>query len=259
MKQMRIDLRMALKQLTPIKNGTLYCKFCTNENNSFFDVENVLLYNVGSGAFSHLSSHHLLIERSFEKLPSLKNTSTLNHYHLYKYIHKEHIKSYWEKEDTIINFKKIQLPSLKENPHEYWYSMKQLKFKTKYQLNKDTNYGIKINFGVPSGKKVNLTYIVKPLIDGVISAFHSYFGDDINEVAIRLASLLDKEKNEIIDLLLEEKSAVLGRREVIRTFQKGIQWNPADDFCFQIDIKTYNASSLNWVIDGELYTIRPKR
>jgi len=61
-----------------------------------------------------------------------------------------------------------------------------------------------------------------------------------------------------MNLLLDNQSAVLGEREVVRRFQQGIQWNPADDFCSHIHISTYETTDPYWVIDGELFTIRGK-
>ena len=257
MKEMRNELRECLRQLTPIKNGTLYCKFCTSEGHSYFDVENVLLYNVGSGSFSHISNHHLIIERTFEKIPSIENTSVHKHYHLYKYTTGENLIPYWKKDNIVIQWNSLQLPSLQEKPHEYWYRMKKLICKVKsLPLINDTNYGIKINLGVPSGKKVNLTSICKPLLDGIISAFHKYSGDDLDEMSNRLAQILGKEKKEIAELLLEDQFAILGNREVIRKFKNGVQWNPADDCCYQIELNAYPTTGTDFQIDGEVYTIR---
>ncbi|WP_423798201.1 hypothetical protein [Neobacillus sp. SAB-20_R2A] len=257
MKEMRDDLRNQLKLIAPVKEGTLYCKFCTRENDSFFDIENVLLYNVGSGSFSHISNDHIIIERSFENLSNDKIAQTFNHYHLYNYTSRENINLYWEKDQTAVSWTGMQLPVLPDKPHEYWYRMKHLNLTTKLPtLTNETNFGIKINLGVPKGKRVNLTGICKPLIDGIVSAFHSYFGGDLEEMADRLGRILDEEANDIRILLLEDQSAILGKREVVRRFQKGIQWNPADDFCYQIELKTFNTIGTNWIIDGELYTVK---
>jgi hypothetical protein len=253
MKVMRDDLRISLKELTPEKNGSLYCKFSTSEQNTQFDIENVLLYNVGSGAFSHLINCNVNIERSLDINPL---SQKFKNYHVYQYTTAENNVSYWEKVDTVLHWKNLILPSLKDKPHEYWYKVKKLNSIIKYHsIPINTNFGIKINLGVPKGKKVNLAGVCKPILDGVISAFHCYNGSDINEVATRLASLINIEKNEVIDLLQDERYSVFGEREVVRRFQKGIQWNPADDLCYQIELTTYETTGANWLIDGEIYTL----
>jgi hypothetical protein len=256
MKDMREELKNNLKNIIPVKNGVLHCEFCTQEG-GFFDVENVLLYNVGSGAFSSISNHQVIIERSFAKEPFLNSSSQFKHYHRYSYTIEENIEPYWKKNTTIFQWTNLQIPSLKDKPHEYWYYMKRLQTKEKFtSLDVDTYYGIQINIGVPLGKKVNLTGICKPLLDGIISAFHNYKGSDLEEVASRVSTLLNKDQNEISNLLMDEQFSILRAREVVRRFQNGVQWNPADDYCYQIQLKTHYATVTNWTIGGEIYTLK---
>ncbi|MEH6908552.1 DUF6946 family protein [Neobacillus drentensis] len=256
MKEMRDELKDSLKLLTPVKNGTLYGKFCTSENDSFFDVENVLLYNVGTGSFSHLGNEHVIIERSFQEIPTLNHSTPFQHYHLYNHTVAEKLDLYWKKEQTAVEWTGLQLPALKDKPHVYWHKLKQLNSTTNLlPFSNNTTFGLRINLGVPIGKKVNLVGICKPLIDGIISAFHSYAGNDLDEMVSRLSKLLNEDKSLISNLLVEEKAAHLGKREVVRRFQKGVQWNPADDYCYQIELKTFKADGANWEIGGELYTI----
>lgn len=134
--------------------------------------------------------------------------------------------------------------------------MKKLETIKRYKnLLEDTSFGIKINIGVPIGKTVNLSGICKPLLDGIISAFHSYSGTELDEMAIRLSSLLGKDKNEITNLLMDEQIAILGQKEFIRRYQKGVQWNPSDDIWYQIQLITYKSNGANWELDGEVYTL----
>ncbi|MGG1396898.1 hypothetical protein ABE288_03475 [Bacillus salipaludis] len=257
MKQMKEDLRTNLKGITPIENGVLYCKFCTKEDHAVFDVENVLLYNVGSGSFSGISNNQVFMERTFEPSPFVDRSINLKHYHLYNYTTKDNISFYWKKDGTIFEWSGLQVSSLKYKPHEYWYNMKKLQTKKKYNsLIKDTNFGIRINIGIPVAKSVNLTAICKPLLDGVISAFHNYSGSDLDEMAMRLASILSIGKTEVANLLRDDQMAILGLKEVVRRFQRGVQWNPSDDSCYQIQLTTYKCNGPNWIIDGEVYLLR---
>lgn len=254
MKQMREELRDKLREINPIQNGVLYCKFCSQEDNTAFDVENVLLYNVGSGAFSKISTHQVFIERTFEQL--INTPSDFKHFYTYNYTNLDNLLPFWNKNETIIEWSDLQVSSLKDKPHEYWFNMKKLQTIKRYKsLMEDTPFGIKINIGVPVGKTVNLTGICKPLLDGIISALHSYSGLELDEMAIRLSSILGKEKNEIANLLIDEQIAILGAKEVVRRYQNGVQWNPSDEICYQIQLRTYKSNGANWEIGGKVYTL----
>ncbi|WP_194840956.1 DUF6946 family protein [Filobacillus milosensis] len=255
MKDMRNDLKNELKQITSTENGTLYAMFCTNDNKSWFDVENVLLYNVGVGAFSQIGDNNFIIEQSLENVPHLNNSPKFNHYHQYNY--GKDFDLYWQKDDVLATWRDMKLSSLKDKPHEYWYQMKLSNIETYAKsLNKNSKFGLKLNIGVPIGKNVNLTSVCKPLIDGIVSSLHCYSGEDIDEVSKRLGVQLDIAESHIAEMLLEEYNAILGSHNVVRRFQKGIQWNPADDFCFQIAIKTFDSNETNFKINGEIYTLK---
>lgn len=257
MKQMREELRDNLKEINPIQNGVLYCSFFTREENTTFDVENVLLYNVGSGAFSKISTKQVFMERTFESSPFIKNSSNLKHYHLYSYTKADNIFPFWKKDEIIFEWSGLQVSSLKDKPHEYWYNMKKLQTKKRYKsLVEDTPFGISINIGVPVSKTVNLIGICKPLLDGIISALHNYSGTEIDDMAMRLSSLLGKDKFEIANLLMGDQIAILESKEVVRRYQKGVQWNPSDDVCYQIQLTTFKSNGANWEISGEVYTLK---
>lgn len=75
-------------------------------------------------------------------------------------------------------------------------------------------------------------------------------------MAKRLGILLGKGESEISEMLLDDHFSVLGSRSVVLKFNKGIQWNPADDYCYQIVIKTFDTDDQKFVLDGEVYTLK---
>jgi hypothetical protein len=108
----------------------------------------------------------------------------------------------------------------------------------------------------PQGQKVNLSGVIKQLLDGIISAFHEQDGL-LDPVAIkRLVALLGKNSREIEDLLYDSESAVLGKRKSIHPFRKGIQWNPADDLRTAIKVSLEDSlDGQKWLISGELFSV----
>jgi hypothetical protein len=78
----------------------------------------------------------------------------------------------------------------------------------------------------------SLVDIVKPTLDGIISAFHSHEGSDGAAEALRLEEAGLGEKEALRDQLLDQRWAALGGRRLLAPFGRaGVQWNPADDFC----------------------------
>jgi hypothetical protein len=66
LKQMRDGLRKALLQLDAADAQQLYMKYSAAGSDRF-DLEHVLTYNVGAGAFRRLAPSVLLMERSLSK------------------------------------------------------------------------------------------------------------------------------------------------------------------------------------------------
>lgn len=110
----------------------------------------------------------------------------------------------------------------------------------------------------PQGQKLNLASAIKPILDGFISAFHVQDGLPDPVVTARLAALLGENPQKVWELLCDSRLAILGKRKLVHPFQKGIQWNPADDLC--MGVKVTQEDSLigsDWLVDGELYSLVP--
>jgi hypothetical protein len=74
-----------------------------------------------------------------------------------------------------------------------------------------------------------LVSLIKPLIDGIISALHVHDGSKLDLVAKRLSERLDATPAVPAERLTNRAAAVLGERTLLRPFQNSVQWNPADD------------------------------
>src|SRR5690348_2760915 len=75
-------LRSALKTLAVPPAGTL-CAAYTSTETSFCDVENVLFYNVGTGAFADLTRNGLRFERNFGSPSNSPSGRRYAHHHVY--------------------------------------------------------------------------------------------------------------------------------------------------------------------------------
>jgi hypothetical protein len=55
-------------------------------------------------------------------------------------------------------------------------------------------------------------------------------------------------------LVVEERSAVLGRRRLVWPRASGVQWNPADDLCVALDLRIEAAPRLQ--LSGRVFDVR---
>jgi len=62
LREYRRDLRTVLRSMREGQAGVLYAEYATPDQ-SFADLENVLLYNLGSGCFTHLAHQGLICRR----------------------------------------------------------------------------------------------------------------------------------------------------------------------------------------------------
>lgn len=102
----------------------------------------------------------------------------------------------------------------------------------------DGYYGIELELTLPKGNVVNSAAVVKPLLDGIISAFHAYeAADQLTEVTERLGAVFtDATPDYISKLIIDKKLSVLG---------SDVCWIHTKILCNGIR-QMINASSLSW-------------
>ena len=207
------------------------------------DLENILLYNVGIGKFKKLCQQGFLLERSFQSGPyppgGFKNYP---HYQRYEVTSPRQIPIYWDVGKMLASWKDISLVKLTSDtkPHEYWKAMKENDVTILTDEAYGGYFGLDIQITMPKRKGFNLVAVVKPMLDGIIAAFHVHRGDQTELVSDRLARVLSVDTSFITKLFLDGSYGVLGERALLHQFQNNVQWNPADDKCVAIKVTCKN-------------------
>lgn len=261
--EMRNSLKGALKNLKYYNDTPLKAVYTSNLK-EFCDVENILLYNIGTGTFKQLCQQGVYLERRIESPPEppIQLEGNDLHHHIYSTGDETTLTPYWVKKDDLVCWTNVPCRPLigEVKPHDIWYTMKSgfiNAYPHKPESLNQTYYGISIKVMAPLSTKINLAGVLKPLLDGIISSFHSHIDikRDVN-VFKRLATRLKKDEFEIKNKLSETKNAVLGSRCLLHPFGKGIQWNPADDLFTQIKVVLDTSKEYEyWSFSGEIYTI----
>jgi len=251
---MRDDLRLAINEISPDGNG-LYAAYIS-DNDQLCDVENVLLYNIGASAFKILSGNGLCFERGFGSVP-LPDSDNLLMNHYYNYSQGSTFRL-WNEKATLASWREITLPDTTSisKPHLFWYALKTGNVEYVSHLDLPKRFGIDIQLFIPENAWCNLATIIKPLLDGVIAAFHKQSAPCENVVLQRLSALTGSSVSEVERLFYEVVYPILGTRQIVSAFQQGIKWNPEDDACVACKVKVQRSiDNQSWSMDGRLFSV----
>jgi hypothetical protein len=228
-KRYREGIRNALWALRP-SDGIL-ATYASSKVTRKFDTENLLFYNVGASPFRHLAQKSLEFERSYSvPLPPVSLSFEAAHYVKYE-----------TRLGELDVSGMVALPILKSGavqlagPRELrklavlWWSFKPNIERTATEpWYSEDPFAVHLHVSAPASVVLNLADVVKPLIDGFISALHRYEGPQLDAVAVRISSLLDVSVDDVRNQLLSVENAVLGTKAVPHLYRKGLQWSPAD-------------------------------
>lgn len=256
---MRESLKAAVGQLS-VDNDSILRGTYSSPINDLCDVENVLFYNIGTGAFKNACQYGFLLERRFEKiLPPAELSEIYPHYQRYELKTKDQPSLGWTMKNTLASWDNIVFDKLVTSikPHVFWRLFKENQVFVFGDDVYDGYYGIELELTMPKDNAINSAAVAKPLLDGIISAFHSYDGDQLAEVTRRLGTIFtDIAHDYISKLIIDKKLAVLGNRRVLHPYQNFVQWNPADDKCVVIKlICKYVESGVSPMVSGRLFEV----
>ncbi len=239
----RAIIRTAVKQLRAKENEILFAEFGNQSGkNWFYDLENILFYNIGTFYFKQACKNGV----AFCEMQDCSNNSGK---YVYRYklktvdkcIVSKKIVAEWEN----ISFEEIN-SSLKAA--DYWKKFKENWYKVSAPKAEKIsgNYGVMLHIELSKGKEINLAAIMKPMLDGIICAFHPADRD--------LSSFCEKLYCSE-SLLRGDDKCVLLPREYLYHYRGGIKWNPEDDKCKNVLITVSQSNSHNVLISGNIFKI----
>lgn len=245
--KLRETIRQNLSKLHS-PNGILYAQF-TTQDPGFFDVENILFYNVGTSHFSKISQNILAFERSFSNPSISPNNISYPYYTEYNTKNTEF--RIWKINTTLAKFSfQISHLSTSTKPEEIWLAAKQGDT-TIFPSSSLSNFGLDIS--VHSKFPLKLTSIAKPLLDGLISSFQINQAND--DQIMRFAQNLGVTPSQLIPLLLDEKSNILGISALAKASSKGVCLKPKDDGLCICRISQKTTNNFHNLITGKLFSL----
>lgn len=228
----------------------------TSSSRDIVDAENVLFYNVGTGAFARAARFGVRFERSFNTCSECPDCPDAIHHHRYDVCTPAAPFIGWKAESTLVSWEGVESPPIDEftKPHGIWLAMKRASLLVSVR-SAPLTYGLRVRVSRGARGSRNAAAIVKPLIDGVVAALHTHDGSDLGVVASRVAREIDEDDTKIAELLMSEDQLVLGRRRLLWPRAAGVQWNPGDDACVAAEILVSDSTGNVWSHSGELFAV----
>ena len=234
MRELRSELRSVVPQLSASPAQGLHALYVSPVR-GHFDVENVLLYNVGPAAFRGSAASELVVERAEGPVPDPPaGFAGARHHYRYEILPIDTRWRRWSAVRLLASFGQIDLgPSVQASrPSRVWYAVRRGEVEAWRPTEIPSTFGLDLVLEVPANVHLNLAAIAKPLVDGVVAAFHNHDDrDSVEVVARRVAAQLDASVDEVRSLLGESRTSILGARRLLWPWRQGVQWNPADDLC----------------------------
>lgn len=221
MKAARQELHSAISQMIPTRGHILRAEFVSNDT-KFFDIENVLTYNVGTSAFTAVARDGLHILRSRCKPYPAPSGTRFPHLHRYSLepLPVRPAQAPW----VVFELERL---SSSTKPHVVWWSMCQGTARIADPLE------VPFALYVEAPGKGAIPSTVKPLVDGIISGMHLGATVDPDAVA-RLSSRTGWPASEIAKRLSAPPLPVLQPRKVVMPYRDFVKWDPADELCEEL-------------------------
>lgn len=253
-KTLKNTIIQAVKDLQPTDDCLLQAKYGTTNKKTFYDVENVLFYNIGTANFNDLTKKGVVFSSISDiEVDAVRKKYNISDeysdYYEYTLIPKNNLQNF---EDLLVEFKKIPLKCIGLHPTTVWKSLKAHKERfdvlEKIETNEKNTFAIILNIEKPQSERFNVMTAMKPLLDGLICSLHS---SEFNETELKYFTDILKCDREV---LTSNDISVLGDRKgnFIQVYRKNVKWNPADDLCDYVSINIIEGE--NWSLSGKIYS-----
>ena len=197
----------------------------------FYDIENMCIYNMGASTFSRCSPTDI----AFSELPAtelneiqkqLGATEDQKCFYMYTPVSREELEDMCNSRHLIAEWSHININiDLPNAPHRYWASIRQqYEHVSVHKMldNPESDYfGMRVIAHLP--RRLLPAGLMKPLLDGIVCAFHRRSGT--NDVLHSIT------QNSFENMVGDAGNfiSVLGRRDYVQPYRNGFKWNPADE------------------------------
>lgn len=227
------DLAQACRTLTAGPGQVLHAVY-SSADRRLSDIENVLSYNLGTGALRAAATHGLILERSFAASP------TAPHHYRYELVLGSAPWRCWRSSQLLAALTMDAPLSLFTEPKagRWWLAARRGEVTAHSNRSEPPEaYALSITVSPPARWRGNLSGLIKPLTDGIVSALHNHVGS-VDHITDRASSIdLTLTTGELTALLARTGPAPLGAVRLLTPRGAGVQWQPADDRIVALDVR----------------------
>jgi hypothetical protein len=249
---LRTDIRTRCGHLTPSAGQVLHATFF-GEKHANADVENLVLYNIGS--FATAGGNGIRFELG-ATVPSAPDGGEYRYCYRYALTPRSHAFANWHRGRTLASFDWTDLGAFagQKKLEKVWWALAPHQVEVFNPAVTDTPFAVKVEVRPPLGSRPVLGNLVKGIFDGVICALQAHTDSAVlSEVVKRLATVLSVEPSEVEERLLDQRRALLGVvPRLVSAYRSGVKWDPADHLCVAGELLAAHPVDQRWAIRGEI-------
>jgi hypothetical protein len=260
---LRSELRAAVARIVAAPGEVLASVYAGEAIPWQVDAENVLFYNVGTGAFARSAAHGLRFERVFGGARAIGADSRFGHASTYEPAPAGDGFQFARRAESLVDWDSVGLAVTADAPSasEIWSAMRTA-FRREGALRvmkpglRGGYFGLALRVEAPRDG-ANAAAIVKPFVDGVAAAFSVHDGADLDAVSRRVAERLACSPADVARDLTEPAPVLLGTQRLVVCRSRGVQWLPPDDRCVACELLVDAGPGTSWQLSGSLFVAHP--
>ncbi|MGJ6122883.1 hypothetical protein QN239_09920 [Mycolicibacterium sp. Y3] len=258
--QLRTEIREACNDLEPNLQQVLHATYFGAKRVNA-DVENLVLYNIGP-SFRLPGRNGIRFEHG-TTVPAGPNGDKYAFAYRYEVAARSAHFTHWQLGRTLAAFDWTDFhPSSDSKLAQVWLALARARAQGLIEVAKpgsavDTAFAVRVQVRPPQGRQPGWGDLIKPIFDGVISAFQAHTDATVlPTVTERLAMALDAEPAEIEQHLLDQRWAALGAvSRLVSPYRERVKWDPADHWCVAGELLAADPDGSRWSIQGELVEV----
>jgi len=252
-KVLRNAIQKELSLLNPSDNA-VFCAEYGDPCSSRSDIENSLFYNLGISHFKNALTQTtpLYFQRKQQNEIRICNEDSFTFFYHYYFTFAKNLCFWWESV-PICEWNKIPLNKVcsSTKAFEYFAAIKSHPQSVQcFSKTRKCNLGMKIQLFVPKKARFsNVASVMKPMIDGIISAFHASNKIDVQAVCTilntdtRLFSSDEKTCLDSYPYVIPHKNTA------------SVIWSPADDRLDYVFVEPIRVDDTTFSFSGKLFSI----
>lgn len=258
--ELRDEIRSRCGQLVPSAGEVLHATYYGSKYPNA-DVENLVLYNIDS--FRVAGSNGIRFEHGLDLPPAPDHSG---YRFAYRYALAAHTDTFanWQPGRTLAAFDWIDLGDFagEKKLAQVWLALARAYNAKEVDADApasgvETPFAVRVQIRPPLARKPVWGGLVKPVFDGLISAFQAHTDMTVlPHVVEQLAKVLPAAPAEIEQHLLDQRRSVFGVvPRLVKPFGVGVQWDPADHWCVAGELLAADPTGSRWAIKGELVEV----